>query len=175
MNPFINPLGSAIDIVPGVVPLDLQTARTGDAICLKNCAGVLIVIFKGAGTASDDPDFTLYQQTNVANSLSDAKALNAIDTIWKKQGAALTSVGTWTKVEQTADEVFSADATSAEEQALYAIWVPASALDMDAGFDCIRMDVGDVGSNAQLGCILYILAGLRYPCDPANLPSAIAD
>lgn len=175
MNPFVNPLGSVIDIIPAVMPLDLQTARAGDAISLKNAAGVLILVVKGAGTAGDDPDFTLYQQSDVANSLSDAKALNAIDVIWKKQGAALTAVGTWTKVEQTADEVFSADATSAEEQALYAIWVPATALDRDGGFDCIRLDVADVGNNAQLGCVLYILAGLRYPSDPANLPSAIID
>jgi hypothetical protein len=176
MNQFMNPLGSVIDIIPGFVPVDMQTAtNTGDGICLKNCAGVLVVAFKAAGTAGDDPKYTIYQQRNVGNTDGGAKALNVIETVWKKQGAALTGVGTWTKETQTADDDYQADATSAESQAVYAFWVPSSALDHADGYDCIRVDCADVGSNAQLGCLLYILAGLRYPTAPENLPSAIVD
>lgn len=169
----MNPLGSLIDIVPGIMPLDLQTARTGDYVSLKNAAGCLVVIVKGAGTAADDPDFTLNQATAVAG--TSAKALNAIDTVYKKQGAALTAVGTWTKETQTADEVYSADGTSAEEQAVYCFNVDAAQLDVDNGFDCISVDCGDVGTNAQLGTVLYILHGLRYPDKPDALPNSIAD
>lgn len=166
------PLGNIIDIVAGVIPLDLQTARTGDYVSLKEAEGCLVVILKGAGTAGDDPDFTLNQAVAVAG--TSAKALNAIDTVYKKQGT-LTSVGTWAKVTQTADEVFSADATSAEEEALYVIDVPAAKLDVDNGFDCISVDVADVGTNAQLGCVLYILYGLRHKDQPENLNSRIID
>ena len=168
----MNPLGNSLDIVSGIVPQDLQTARTGDYISLKGAAGVLIVIFKGAGTAGDDPDFTLNQATAVAG--TGAKVLNAVETIYKKQGT-LTAVGAWTKVTQAADELFSADDTSAESQGLYVIDVPADKLDVDNGYDCLSVDAADVGTNAQLGCVLYILYGLRYADQPENLESKIVD
>lgn len=168
----MNPLGSVIDIVPGVLPLDLQTARSGDYVSLKNHQGVLVVFFKGAGTAADDPTLELQQATAVAG--TGAKDLNGFIDIFKKQGT-LTSVGTWTKVSQTADEDFIGDGTSAEEEGLYAAWIPADILDVDNGFDCVQVNVKDVGNNAQLGCVLYILHGLRFPDAPANLLSSIAD
>lgn len=173
MDRNLMPLGNVIDLVAGVVPVDLQTAQTGDYISLKNAEGVLIVAFKGAGTAAQDPDFTLYQATTVAG--GSAKVAAVIDTIYTKQGAALTAVGSWTKVTQTASETYSADATSAEEQAIYAIPVRADQLDVANGFDCIRVDVADVGNAAQLGCVLYLLYGLKYPSAPESLPSAIVD
>lgn len=169
----MNPLGSHFDIVPGVVPVDLQGAQTGDYVSLKNHQGALVVFFKGAGTAGDDPTLEIQQATSVA--AGSAKDLNGFITIYKKQGAALTGVGSWTKVTQTADEDFVGDATSAEEQGLYAAWIPADLLDVDNGFDCIQVNVKDVGNNAQLGCVLYILCGLRYQDAPESLASAIVD
>lgn len=165
-------LGKDFDIVAGILPLDLQTARTGDYISVKNCKSVAVVIFKGAGTAGDDPDFTINQATAVAG--TSAKALNVIETVYTKQGT-LTAVGTWTKVTQTADEVYSADATSAESEAIYVFEFETSALDQANGFDCISVDCADVGTNAQLGCVLYFLRGLHYGQAPENLPSSIAD
>lgn len=169
----MNPLGSMFDIVPAVVPVDLQGAQTGDYISLKNAAGVLVVFFKAAGTAADDPTLELQQAKTVAG--GSAKDLNGFVNIWKKQGAALTAVGSWTKVTQTADEDFVGDGTSAEEQGLYAAWIPAAMLDVNNGFDCVQVNVKDTGTNAQLGCVLYILCGLRYQDAPENLPSSIVD
>jgi hypothetical protein len=168
----MNPLGSSFDIVPGVVPVDLQGAQTGDYVSLKGAQGVLVVFFKGAGTAADDPTLELQQATSVAG--GSAKDLNGFITIYKKQGT-LTGVGTWTKVTQTADEDFVGDGTSAEEQGLYAAWIPNDILDVDNGFDCVQVNVKDVGNNAQLGCVLYILCGLRNQSAPADLASAIVD
>ena len=85
----------------------------------------------------------------------------------------LTAVGTFTKVTQTAADTFAADATSAEEEAIYVIIVDPAKLDVDNGFDCIRANIADVGGNAQLGCVLYLLFGARYGQQP--LISAIAD
>ena len=167
------PLGASIDIVPGIAPLDLQTARTGDYVSLKDAEGVLIVIFKGAGTAADDPLFTLSQATTVAG--GGAKAAAVIDTIYKKQAADLTALGVWSKVTQAPATTFQADGTSAEEQAVYAIAVPAARLDVDNGFDCVSLSCADTGLNAQLGCVLYILYGLRNQDHPANLASRIVD
>ena len=169
----MNPLGSILDIVPGTVPADLQTYVAGDFVSLKNAEGCLVVFFKGVGTAADDPVLELQQATTVAG--GSVKDLNGFIDIYKKQGALLSAVGSWTKVSQTADEDFTGDATSAEEQGLYAAYIPANILDVDNGFDCLQVNCKDVGNNAQLGCILYILIGLRYPDAPANLPSAIVD
>jgi hypothetical protein len=168
-----NPLGNLFDLVSGVIPRDTQTASTGDYISLKNAAGVLVVFFKGVGIAADDPTLELQQATVVAG--SDAKDLLGFVDIYKKQGT-LTAVGTWTKVSQTADEDFVGDATSAESEGLYAAYIPAELLDRANGFDCVQANIKDTGSGgAQLGCVLYILVGLRYQRSPEDALSAIVD
>lgn len=169
----MKPLGHVFDVIPAIVPLDLQTARDGDWVSLKNAQGVCFVVFKGVGTAGDDPDITIEQATDIAG--TGAKVLNAIATVWKKQGALLTGVGVWTKVTQTADDLFDADATSAEEQAVYVFEVETDELDVDGGFDCVRVRVLDTGVNAQLGAALYLLYGLRHQATPENLPNSIID
>lgn len=168
----MHPLGAVLDIVPAILPLDLQTARDGDYVSLKNAQGVAVVVFKGAGTAGDDPVISFQQAQDVAG--TGAKNLSVITTVHKKQGT-LTAVGTWTTVTQAAGASYSADGTSAEEEAVYVFQIEADQLDADGGFDCIRVRVADTGTNAQLGCALYLLYGLRHQVAPANLPNSIAD
>lgn len=168
----MKPLGVAFDIVPAIVPLDLQTARTGDWVSLKNAQGVCIVFFKAAGTAGDDPTLTFQQATDVAG--TSAKNLSVVTTVHKKQGT-LTSVGAWTTVTQASAATYAGDGTSAEEQAVYVVEIEADQLDVDNGFDCVNVSCSDVGTNAQLGCALYLLYGLRHQAAPANLLSAIVD
>ena len=168
----MNPLGSAIDIVPVIAPLDLQTARSGDYVSLKNAKGVLFVIFKGAGTDGDDPTFTLKQATDVAG--TSEKDAAVITEYFEKEGT-LTSVGTWTRVTQSAAATVVPGDPSAQSQAVYCVYVEADQLDVDGGFDCVTLNAADTGTNAQLGCVLAILTGLRYPATPQNLPNAIAD
>ena len=159
------------NIVSAFVPVDMQDgANTGDWVSLKNYERVSIVLFKDAGTAGDDPTITLQQATDVAG--TGAKALAKIDTVFVKQDTALTSVGQFSKVTQTAAATYT-DATSAEDQAVWVIDIQSEDLDVDNGFDCIQASVADVGSNAQLGCAFYVLWGARYGKEA--LPSAIAD
>lgn len=167
----MKPLGNLFDIVPVIVPLDLQTARSGDYVSLKNAQGVCFVVFKGVGTAADDPDFTVQQASDVAG--TGAKDVTFTQ-VYKKQGT-LTAVGSWTSETQAASATYSADGTSAEEQAVYVIQIDADELDVDNGFDCVTMNAADVGGNAQLGCVLAILYGLRQKAAPENLPNSIAD
>lgn len=169
----MKPLGMSFDLAAGIVPLDLQTARTGDYVSLKNAQGVAIIIFKGVGTAAQDPVFTLNQATAVAG--TGAKACAVISTIYKKQGPLLSAVSGWTEVTQAAATTFTGDGTSAEEQAIYVIQVDSDELDVDNGFDCISVDCADVGGNEQLGCVLYLLYGLRHQAAPANLPDPLVD
>jgi hypothetical protein len=162
-------LGRLFDIVPAWIPYDLQTARSGDWVSVKNCTGVTIVFFKGAGTAADDPTLTLNKATAVDGTGSTTAAV--IDTIYKKEGT-LTSTGTWTAVSQTAAATFIGSATSAESEGLYVIEVNPEAL---GAYDCLQIACGDVGSNAQLGCALYILHGLKLAETPANLTNSLTD
>lgn len=162
-------LGHQIDIAAGILPLDLQTARSGDYVSLKNAEGCLVVILKGVGTASDDPTFTLRKATAVDGTGVTNAAV--IDTVYVKEGT-LSAVTGWTKSAQTAAATYAASATSAESEALYAFHVRADSL---GAYDCIQVNCADVGSNAQLGCVLYILYGLRNAATPASLPDPLTD
>ena len=168
-------LGRLFDLIMGVAPLDLQTARTGDYISLKNCEGVGVLIIKGAGTDGDDQTFTLQQASAVAG--TGAKDAAIITEYWEKEEAAanLQATGAWTRVTQTAAATIAPGDPSAQSSAMYYFEVHADQLDVDNGFDCIRVDNDGAGSNAQLGTILYIPFGLRYQATPANLPNMIAD
>lgn len=169
----MKPLGM-IDFIPAIIPVDLQTAaNAGDWISLKNCEGVVVIIYKAVGTAGDDPVINVEQALDVAGTTP--IALNAITEIFTKQGTALTSVGTWTRTTQAADDNANGDATSAESQMLKVFSIAADQLDVDNGYDCMRVSIADVGGNAQLGCALYMTYGLRYPSRMDLLPSAIID
>lgn len=156
-------------VVAGFVPLALTTARSGDYVSMKGYGRLAILFFKAAGTAGDDPTITLQQAQDVSG--TGVKALNftRIDT---KQGADLAAVGQFTTVTQSAANTYT-DATSAEVQALWVLDVKAEDLDVDGGFDCVRATISDVGTNAQLGCMLYSLHEPRYAT--AALASALAD
>lgn len=167
-----DPFGEVFDIVPVILPLDLQTARSGDWVSLKNAQGAYVVIFKGAGTDGDDPTFTLRQATAVAG--TSAKDAAIITEYFEKEGT-LTSVGSWTRVTQSAAATIAPGDPSAQSEAIYVTRVETDLLDVDGGFDCITVNSADVGNNAQLGCVLFLLYGLRYGGRPDALPSAIAD
>jgi len=167
-------LGAAYDIIPAIQPLDLQTARTGDYVSLKNARHVDIVIYKGVGTDGDDPVITVTQAQDVAGTA--VKNLAVVTQYWEKEAATdLTGTGTWTRVTQTASQDVAPGDPSAQYAAMYVIPIDADQLDVDNGFDCIKVAVADTGTNAQLGCAFYILSGLRFPDRPQSLPSSIAD
>lgn len=152
-------------IVSAIVPVDLQAAQDGDYISLKNYEHVSIVLFKGVGTAGDDPIVTLTQATSVAG--AGAKALD-FDKVWKNQRVALTASDALTRIASSSIPRSSGalntflDTSSAEEQLILIIEIDASELDVSNGFDCLKVAVSDVGTNAQLGCGFYFLSNPRY-------------
>lgn len=145
------------DIVSGIVPINLGSARTGDTITMKNYGRCTIVFFKAAGSASEDPTITVEQATSIAP--SNAKALT-FTRIFTKQGT-LTSTGTWTKTTQSAAGTYT-NTTASENEAIWVIDILAEDLDADNGFDCLRVTIADAGSVNQLGAVLYILTEPRY-------------
>ena len=152
------------------VPVDMQAgANTGDWVSMSDYNHLAIVFFKAAGTAGDDPTITISQATDNAGTSS--KALN-FTRIYTKQGT-LSSVGTFTLATQSAGNTYT-DATSAEAQGVWIIEFDAGDLDVANGFDHVQASVADVGSNAQLGCALYISTEPRYAASVANSQSAIS-
>lgn len=154
---------------------DLQTAVTGDYVSLENYDRVLVLCLSGLGTAGDDPTFSFFQAQDVAG--TGAKDLNPVSgQTFKKQAAtSLASTAQWTDAaaEISANDV-AGDGTSAEEELIYAVEFKASDLDSENGFNCLRVDSADVGTNAQCGALIYILGGARYVTDPTDQVTAIA-
>lgn len=158
-----------LQIVAGIIPISMEAgANNGDWVSLKNYNRCAIVVFKGAGTAGDDPVITVKQASDVSG--TGAKALN-FTRIDAKVGVQ-TGIGQFTTVTQAAGGTYT-DAVSAEAQGLFVIDVQADDLDVDNGFDCVQVSVPDVGTNAQVGSALYLLHDPRYSASP--MPSAIVD
>ena len=159
-----------VQIVPAFLPVNMMTAaNTGDFVSLENYEKVSIVFIKALGTDGDDPTLTIQEADNVAG--DNNTNLVVIDKIYVKQAATdLTSTGTFTVRTQTKAATFVGDATSAQEAGLYVIDVYAS--DLSDGKTTINASIGDIGTNAQIGCVLYFLWPARY--GEQTLLSAIA-
>jgi hypothetical protein len=163
-------LGRLFDIGTGAAPVDLSTAAvTGKRISMKNAGGCTIVVFKGAGTAADDPTFDLQQHT--AASAGTTADLDIVTYYYLKQEATLDNDETWSKVTQAAASEVTGNGTSAEEQAIYVFEVDAAQL--SDGYNHISLNIADVGTNAQLGAVLYILHDLKVQRKPENLASVL--
>lgn len=143
----------------GFVPVDMSSgANAGDWVSMENYRKLEIILFKGAGTAGDDPVITVQQATTASG--TSAKALN-FTVIYEKVGT-LASTTAWTRQTQTAANTYE-NTASAEAQSLMVIEIDAAMLDADNGFTFVQASVADVGTNAQVGCVLYRLSEPRYP------------
>lgn len=175
MHPNLSIL-EQVQIVSGVAPIALTTARTGDVVSLKNYRRCLVLFHKGIGGVGEDPTITILQGTNVAFGTN--KALD-FGTIYVKQDpTSLGDVGQWTKVTRTVTAGSTntyTDATAGEQAAIWAIDFKAEDLDIANDYDCIRASVGDVGSVSQIGAIEYILYDPVQIAAPESMPSAIID
>ncbi|MFO0966840.1 MAG: hypothetical protein U0793_14805 [Gemmataceae bacterium] len=153
-------------ITAGFVPLDLQTQRDGDWVGMQDYNHLTIVFYKGVGTANDDPIVTLQQAQD--NSGTGAKALTFTE-IWRKQASDVQTVAQFTKTTQSAANTYTT--TAAASQAIWVLEIDADMLDVDGGFKYVRLTLNDIGSNPQLGCVLYILTEPRFA--DATPPTAL--
>lgn len=162
-------LGRLFDLSIGTQPVDLSSAAvTGRRVHLKNYKACTIVVLKGAGTAGDDPTFDVKQHT--ASTGGTSADLDVVTKYYVKAEATLDGDETWTKVTQSAaSEIVDPGGatTSAEEQQIVAIEINQDQL--SDGYEWISLDIADVGTNAQLGAVLYILHGLTVQRSPEKL------
>jgi hypothetical protein len=161
-----------VQIVSGVAPMNLGTARTGDVVSLKNYRRCLVLFHKGIGPNGDDPILTLLQGTDVAFATN--KALNFTTIYTKEDLTTLADVGQWTKVTQAAANTFP-HTDAGERQCMWAIDIKAEDLDCANGYDCIRASLNDVGTTTTVGDIIYILYDPLQMAAPQDMPSAIID
>ena len=160
-------------IVQGFAPVDLSgQANDGDWVSMRLYKHVVIKFHAGVGTAGDDPTLSIEQATDVSG--AGAKALD-FTTIHVKQAAVdLTGVGKWTKVTQALANTYT-QADAAEQGLIWIIEFDVSQLDVNNSFSAVRGRVADVGINAQLGYLEYILSEPRYAQSADSMESAIVD
>jgi hypothetical protein len=165
-------LGRLFDLSFGNVITNLGGGAnvTGKRVSLKNSSGVTIVVFKGAGTATQDPVLTFGQATAASGgTLTNTAPL--IDHYFKKSAVAPTGAETWSKVTQTASNVVTLTGEAANN-GMYALFVAAG--DMVVRTDpYLEVDVGSTAAAQNLG-IMFILHDLEVQRAPAKLASAQA-
>ena len=140
------------------------TSIAGDYISLKNFAGVTIVIMLDVTTGTDDGAVTLTQATTVAG--GSAKALS-FDYQWANVDTETADALTKTAV---TSDTFNAGGVT--KSCLYVIEVKAEDLDVDNGFDCLRVNLATVTNGNS--AILYLLHTPRYISED-GAKSAIID
>ena len=168
-------LVEGVAIVPALSALiaNYDTDQAGDYVCLKGYGKVGVLFVSAAGTNTDIPTLTVYQATTVAG--GSAKVATVVDTVWIKQVAtAMTATADFTKTAQTLASTVVGDATSDTDVLMEYFEIDAEDLDVDNGFDCVRVDLKQAASaGSHYGCLLYFLLDPRYP--QATSLSGIAD
>ena len=151
------------DIVAGIIPVDLTTAANpGDWVSMAKHKRLTVVVFTAIGTAGQDPVITINEATN--NAEGGTQVLACLTDVWEKIGAtAIGAITNWTRTTQAAGSTYTNAAGAAEGEYLLVFDIFADQL--SDGYDYIAVDVADVGANAQLGCMLYILSEPRYGQD----------
>ena len=156
------------NIVAAFDPVDMQTANNdGDWVSVAKYDRCLAVLYKAIGTASDDPVFNMQQADSAAG--GNAKDVN-FTVIHKKLGVQ-SGLADFTRVTQTAATSHT-DLLSAELAGFMLVEIKADEMDIDNGFVWLRLDIANIGGNAQLGCAFYILLDARYA--EQTPPGAIA-
>jgi hypothetical protein len=166
-------------IVSMAIPADLASGATvGAWVDMRGYGRLSIVVLKAAGTAGENVNFTLQQATDKNGGSAKALAFNPHGVDYKR-GTLMASIGgTFAGVQQFANTALAAgatiwtDATSSNQQGIYVFDVLPNMLDSANGFNHVNILLPDVGTGAQLACVIGILSEPRYRSGP--LPSAIA-
>ena len=166
-------LARLFNVAVGAAPVDLSSAAvTGKRVSLKGAESLTILFFKAAGTAGDDPAVTLQQHTAASGGTSSNLAV--IDHYYLKDAATLAGTEQWVKKTQSAAATITdpgGAGTSAEHQQLVAIEVNGAQL--SDGYTHVSLNVADVGTNAQLGCVLYLPHDLNVQRAPDALAATL--
>lgn len=147
-------------IVSAIVPINATgAAQSGDLVAVKDCERCYIVIHQGAW-AGGTSAVTLTQEASASGSSDTALAFD-----YRYEGTALTA-DTLTKTAVTSNTFNLSAANKVNVIEIN----PASLAD---GMTHIRVKLGSPGSNNDYVSAFYVLTGLKYQGDVANIPTAI--
>jgi len=162
-------LGNGIDIVQGIVCVDLDTAGAdADWISMKNAEAVIVLFESGIGTAGEDPVLDFEQAVDNAGTSGKALSLPTVAStrVWKKQAAtSLAAVTEWSDASGDVSTAALTSATGAEQSQMYAVEIHPGDLDVANGFDFMRVTIDDDMSNTQPGFLCYLVKPM-YPSRP---------
>ena len=153
-------------IVQGLGPV-APSSSTPDFVSLKGCNRCTILIPVKNGSTVTGSAISVTQAQDVSNTggktLAFSTAYRALNTGPSGNTDVLSSF-------TVSSNTFTTDSTNTFDN-LYAIEVNETDLDVNNGFDCIRVNTGNA-VNATLS-VLYILWPAKFA--KTTLPSAIAD
>lgn len=163
-------LGRLFDIGLAFSPVDSNAgAVTGKRIAMRTGSGITFFVNKAAGTANDDPVYTVQQHTAYTGGTSGNLAV--IDHYYLKDEAVLDNDESWVKYTQAAAATISdpgGAGTSAEHQQLLAFEIFPEHL--TEGYTHVSLNLADTGAaGAQLVSAVYIVHDLVAQRTPANL------
>lgn len=172
-------LGRVHDIIPLVIPIDLDSSQGGDQFSLRNAGGVELVFITGVGAAGRDLTFTVKRHTDMSDATGTTIDLSAISHpyYYYKQGTAATcvGVGTWSRgsLADTDGAAVVLDAAEGETSSLIVVYIDAD--DLGDGYTALSVsDIVAGGSGAKLGAAVAMLVDLDVQRIPTNLASALA-
>lgn len=154
-------------IVPMGGPVLLNTAGiTGTRVSMKNYSRLAILLQVTPASGTDAAAVTLKQSKTVADSPSTEKALS-FTKVYK-----CVSGDTWAEVAVTND-TFSTSAAAVAESFL--IEIDENDLDINSGFDCVRIAVADPGSVSTPATAVGFLYQSKVKTSPANMLTSLTD
>lgn len=146
----------------------VPSGTTPRRVSLKNYSRCTIVISALNATTVTGSAITLKQATDITNSLSDEKALAFTGAYRDVDVSAAEGITAFT----VASNTFTTDTTNSKELQ-YIIEVTQEMLDIDNGFDCLRIGTGNAVASTL--SVEYILWGPRYGRSAANMLAARAN
>ena len=164
-------LGREFDLGIGLIPYDTNAgAGTGKRVSLQRAQSIAFVLFKGAGTGTDNPVLTL-QEHNAASG-GTSQNLAKITTVYKKAGAPGVGTEAWAVALTQAAAATATLTGEATNSGIYVFELDGTSL--SDGFTHVSLDVADTGAaGAQLGGVLYVLHGLAVQRKPTNLAATL--
>lgn len=146
-------------IVMGGPTLLNAAAITGDYVSLKNYRRVSIIIMLAPASGTDVSAITLKQAKTVENSPATEKELAFTRMLRYTPATSEDPVET-----EVTGNTFNTSATAVAE--MFQIDVDENMLDINNGFDCLRVHMTDPGSVSTPAVVL----GLMYECKYKDVP-----
>lgn len=141
------------------------TSVEGDYISLKGYGGVSIIIAVDVSSGTDDGAVTLSQAKTVGG--GSAKPLG-FDYVYANLDTEASDALVKTAV---TSDTFNAGGVT--KSCLYVIEVKAEDLDVDNGFDCLKVSVATITNG--IASVLYLLHTPRFIAQDGSHKSAIVD